>query len=177
MFAPTGLSIGLLLAPLLLLAPPAVAERDADPGRLRSSEHRYQLALGSDWIPVSAAAPAIAGYRRPEHGQLLTITRLDYPNTAAWRNAASFFDQVEAGVAATATGYRRLSRSVSRDVLPLMDLWFQHQRGGTAETVAMRFLFFRAYTLILTVSTRSAAYPRQRRPVRKLLASFQPYLD
>jgi hypothetical protein len=158
-----------------LLAAPALADGEAV---MRHAEHRFEIELASGpWreVPIGEVQP-VAGWMNDELGAVLAITRVDYPNADAWRGKDRFFEEVEAGVREHTEGYRRLGRRTHKlGRVPAMDLTFRHQRGDGHEVVLTRFIFFRTYSLALTVAVPGEAYGERRRQLARLVSSFQPY--
>jgi hypothetical protein len=58
--------------------------------------------------------------------------------------------------------------------LPTMDLELTRVVEGRRETVAMRFLFFRTYTLTLAASGTRDAMKRDRKALDRLISRFAP---
>jgi hypothetical protein len=167
------LPASLALAACLVLGQAAVAGAQEV---VQSRPHQYRLALPAGWTDASAAGPAmVSGHRHEPSGARLAITRVDYPNPAAWQQEAAFFEQVEDGVRAAAPGYARLHRRQLRlGRVPAMDLSFRRRTGDGAEVVHMRFLFFRRYTLALALAAPARAHRRHGREHRALVDSFVP---
>lgn len=163
------------VALLALLAAPALADGEAV---LRHAEHRFEIELlGGPWreVPIGEVQP-VAGWMNDEAGAVLAITRVNYPNADAWRGKDRFFADVEAGLRETTEGYRRLGRRTHRlGRVPAMDLTFRHQRADGSEVVLTRFIFFRTYSLALTVAVPDDAYGERRDQLARLVRSFKPY--
>jgi hypothetical protein len=163
------------LALLVLLAAPALADGEAV---LRHAEHRFEIELaGGPWREVAIGeTPPVAGWKNDAAGAVLAITRVDYPNADAWRGKARFFEDVEAGLREATRSYRRLDRQRHKlGRVPAMDLTFRHERGDDDEVVLTRFLFFRTYSLALTIAVPRDAYDDRRRQLSRLVESFKPY--
>lgn len=139
----------------------------------RHDDHRFELALGDDWQRDGDALT----WRNPSTAQTLTITRIDSSNYAAWRGRRSFFTGVEQGVIDAAPGYRALRKRRGKlGRVPHLDLWFEYQPADSEPlAVAMRFVFFRRYTLVLAIDTPAERYRKQRARLRQLTKSFKPY--
>lgn len=165
----------LAVALVVLLAAPALADGEAV---LRHAEHRFEIELaGGPWREVPMGeTPPVAGWRNDDAGAVLAITRLEYPNVDAWRGKDHFFQQIEAGLRETTQRYRRLDRRRHKlGRVPALDLTFKHRRGDADEVVLTRFIFFRTYSLALTVAIPDDAYGSRRRPLDRLVNSFKPY--
>jgi len=150
-----------------LVAAPATADV------FRHDEHRFKLTIDDDFERDGEALL----WRNGRAEQTLSITRINSSNHAAWRGKRSFFAGVETGVRSNAPGYRALKKRRGRlGRVPHLDLIFEYDADGdTKITVAMRFVFFRRYTLVLAVDTPARRYRKHRRAVRKLTKSFKPY--
>ncbi|WP_428264044.1 hypothetical protein [Haliangium sp.] len=117
----------------------------------------------------------LAGYRHPPSDARLAITRIRYPNLRAWRGEDSFFAEVEAGVAAAAVGLDRFHQRRQRlGRVPALDLGFRGRGPNGREVLLTRFLFFRRYTLALTMRVPTRGYRRHQRALRALVESFEP---
>ena len=168
---------------------------------IKVPEHQYQLSGLETWRPMpepSAKTPApnappesnasastakdrgasvrLAGYWHDRSNARLAIARMNYPNLGAWRRDKAFFAQVEAGLSETSPGFKRLYQNQMRiGKVPALDVTFRRKTNDGTEVVLMRFLFFRRYTLALTLSMPKRAYRRYRRTHRKLIENFVPY--
>ncbi len=166
-----------LAFPTALSAP---ARAGAAPDQaIENAEHRFRLPLSADWRPV-APAPGpehiVASYANRATGQSLVVTRIDFPNIDAWRNKRPYFTAVEAGFRAASTDYRRLrkrQRKLGR--VPVMDLRFERRRAGARETVDVRVIFFRTYSLTLLVASPDRPPRRVARATRAMLTGFRPF--
>ncbi len=160
---------GAVAAVALAIALPAPA--GAEP--VRHPEDRWELELPESWTRRGDDQV----WANPDTGQQLVVHRIDGPGTPAWRGRKDFFDGIEAGVSRTASGYKRLKRSTGKvGRVPTMDLWFRYDAADGAEvTVAMRYLFFRRYAVVLAVDTPRQSARRHRRGTRHLLRSFRPW--
>jgi hypothetical protein len=166
----------------------------ADTTTLREDpEHHYQITLGPAWLDKAAAIAAtgaigdrpalLAGYEHPRSGALVAVTRINYPNLGAWRarTRPAYVAAIEQGVREAVVSYRRLEQRTGFDQVPVFDLVFRSRRPGGQgkqgnEIVAMRFLFFRTYSLVMTVTVPARAYRRHKRTLRAVQNSFKPYL-
>lgn len=146
--------------------------------------HQFQLAGLDGWIALAPASREdiadarglLGGYRHPPSGALLAITRVDYPNPRAWRRDHGFFAEVEAGIETASSGYQRFHHRQHRmGRVPTLDLGFRRRAARGREVVLMRFLFFRRYTVSLTMTMPARAYRRHQAALRALLDSFAPY--
>lgn len=149
--------------------------------QIRDKVHRFQLRIPrAGWVtlPVDAKHTEPLRAMRSANGrQLLAISRVNFRNPMAWRRDRRFFRVVEQGLRGAADDYKRLhyrQRRVNR--VPALDIVFEQSRAGAREVVAMRFLFFRRYTLTLAVTQAKREYRTKRRGTLALLRSFTPYL-
>lgn len=187
-----GLAMGLVLA-----AARTVAAQGAQDGAARDAiqvaAHQYQLDLPVAWSPaapasgdastsgatagtVTGSSAVLSRHAHDAGGARLVITRVAYPNPGAWSRKDAFFDQVEHGIRAAAPGCTRLQRRQHRlGRVPAMDVQLRRRMGHGAEVVHMRFLFFRRYTLTLTLAAPARGYRRHGRAYRALVDSFVPY--
>jgi len=172
------LALTLPLVAVAALAARASAEAPAKRGT-ESAEHHFRLLLPAAWQPVTPAPgpeQIVASYTNPATDQVLAITRANFPNIPAWRKKQAFFTAVEAGFAEASDDYRRLHlrrRHLGR--VPVMDLRFERQRAGQRETAFVRLLFFRTYSLTLTVVSPGRLARRQSREVGKITDAFRPF--
>lgn len=154
----------------------AAAESPPESGKITDTALHYTLDLGSGWQPAPAPKPALAGFVRPDAHQTLALLRMRYPTRPAWRGKRHFFDNVEDGVKAGAPHYHRLRRRRFKlHGVPVLDLRYSEREHGGRSAVAMRFIFYRRYTLAAVLVTPWRAR-RARRQARRVVASFQPYL-
>lgn len=166
----------MLLAITSLLGGAAVAE----PARDRS--HRYELSPPAEWQPVAAPPQGVlAGYEHGASRALAAVARVDYPNLDAWRsrNRNAYFAEIEDGIREAVLGYERVSmrgRTLTRLDVPVLDLTFRHRTGDRDEIVLMRFLFFRRYSLSLTIRTPAGEFRSHKRAWEQARTSFQPYI-
>jgi hypothetical protein len=139
----------------------------------RDADRRFELELPAAWTKDSDALL----WRNSDTDQVMVVTRIDGPTSDAWRGRRSFFDAVEKGVRDSADSFKSLRRRRGKaGRVPTLDLWFQYRATDGADvTVAMRFLFFRRYTLSLAIDTPAKRFRKHRRAVRKLTKSFKPY--
>ncbi|HTM19924.1 MAG TPA: hypothetical protein VL172_05440 [Kofleriaceae bacterium] len=102
-----------------------------------------------------------------------STTDLPHPNPA--RKQKAYRDQVVAGVAAAAPGYRLIERT---DAEPssawTIDLVFERTVDGVREVVAMRFWLAPDRTMVLTIAMPAADWPAARAATRRQLRSFPP---
>jgi hypothetical protein len=156
--------------------------------------HLYKIDPGEGWTSATAApaggaataaAPAataaqpgatrLLGSYRHAGGALLAIARIDYPNPAAWKDDKAFFAEVEAGLARDTAGYQK--RAVKRRTLegvPALDLTFRRRIDGGEETVAMRILFYRNYSLAATAAVSTRLWRKQHGAIERAIKSFAP---
>ncbi len=143
-------------------------------------KQRYRFALGSGWLAVDvgeASQTPLIGYQH-KRGAVLTVNRVDYPNIPAWRKSTRtpYYDQIERGVRERVTRYKRLKRTaLHKGKVPVLDLVFRHRTDAGEHVVIMRFLFYRRYSVSLSVSVPAREYKRRKRALLGLRDSFQPY--
>jgi len=137
----------------------------------------YQITIPAGWHKTEGAAgpeKLLASYRNQRRGQVLALTRIAYPNPR--RQKSAFHNSVEAGLRAAARNYRRLRRRNTRiERVPVMDVVFQRGARNHREVVFTRFIFFRTFTLVLSVSGPAARYKRDKKRTWALVKSFRPY--
>jgi len=153
---------------------PAAAEKVVD------REQRYRLELPDGFSAAAGTPPdgVIARYRDAGGSTAVSIARIDFANSAAWRGKDEHFASVESGTRAASPGYRRIERRRHKlGKVPALDLWFERDADGGRKLVATRFVFFRRYTLILTAAMPAAVSRKDRDRVGKLVGSFEPHLD
>jgi hypothetical protein len=151
------------------------AERPGGDTPIDLPETPAEITIPANWtstpIPDVVAKPVVA-YESPA-GAHVVITRAGAHNPLAWaeRTRTKYADQVEAGVTAATEGYQRKKRSIQKvNGVPTMDLEISRLVDGERETVKMRFVFFRTYTLTLAAT----APAKDRSTVDAILASFGP---
>src|SRR5690606_25860846 len=128
------------------------------------------------WMAESAEQPEILRRFQRAGGARLVVTRTDHPNRAARRGDRDFFAEVERGLARSVPDYRRhKSKTFKLGSVPALDLWFHRNRGRQRQLIAMRFLFFRRFTLALAVSSAPSRRPVLGRAERAALSSFKPF--
>jgi hypothetical protein len=162
------------LALLLLIATAGIAAAED----AVDESQRYRISL-PDGVTADGELPAgtLARWTDGDRGVQVAIARVDYGNTPAWRGNDRFFTSVEAGVRSAARRYQRISSQRQRlGRVPALDLWFSRDTDRGPGVVATRFLFFRRYTLILTVTVDRGGYRRQRGRMETVVGSFEPYL-
>ena len=166
---------GLAALAVVALGGPAQAGGD---GVVESAEHQFRLALGADWARISPAPgpeQIIESRVQADTGRTLVVVRMDYPNPDAWRGRRSFFDAVEAGFRSACVGYRRLRVHRGRlQRVPVLDLAFSRERDGARQTVQVRALFFRTYSLVLVI-TSPGSRRHALRELRAQAAEFRPF--
>lgn len=168
----------LVAALALSLAAPRAAQAQVE---LEDSSNYFTLSLPVGWqaaTPVAGTESIITAFVAPGSERELAVTRVDYPNRAAGRDPSTFFAQVEAGLQRSSPGYTRLARKQRRFAhVRVLDLTFRHSPAQRdAEVMAIRFLFFRTFSLSLAVAGKASRYRRQRRSTQAILASFRPHL-
>jgi hypothetical protein len=172
-----ALTLAGVLAAALLVGP-AAAE-------VRVAEHQFRHADLDGWSeqPVRDRGDAgnvliVAGHRHARSGAVLAITRMNLVSPRARDLEDAFFADVEAGIESASARYQRFHRRQQRvDRVPALDLGFRRDTDGGREVVLMRFLFFRRYTVALAVRVPDRAYRRHGRALRKLIESFEPYIE
>jgi hypothetical protein len=160
----------------LLIALPARAER-----AIESREHRYRLTLDSAWrarpAPAGSLAP-LSGYEHDRSGALLAVSRIEYPNAAAWRQRTrdAYYDTIVAGIENSTPGYLLMERGASmQGPVPALDLVYRRGDARNHEVVVLRFLFFRRYALALALAVPERAYRGHKRALRAVQQSFSPF--
>jgi hypothetical protein len=163
----------------LLIALPAraaPAERAVE-----SREHRYRLALDSLWrarpAPAGSLAP-LSGYEHDRSGALLAVSRIDYPNSAAWRQRSrdAYYDAIVAGIETSTPGYDLVERGASmQGQVPALDLIYRRREARGSEVVLLRFLFFRRYALALALTVPERGYRGHKRALRAVQQNFAPF--
>jgi hypothetical protein len=158
--------IGLVWAALLWA--PAVVLDDA---------MGLDLALGPEWRKIEEPPPAEGGtiLLRMQHGDETVVVARRRGNTeAAYAKEkparTAYFDGVEKGVKDETPGYRRLSateRGLGSRNIPALDLWFRGREGVRG----LRFVFFRGFMVVLSVSSPGS---RPSRDHRRIVDSFVP---
>ena len=129
--------------------------------------------------------------RTRDRDVVLVVSRGDASNPRAWskRRRPSLLAEVEAGLAAAASKYRKIGKGrdffaagvpafdfeLERDVPVTSDdgIATKHRR----ERVVVRFLFFRTYTLVLTIAGPPKAVRAARGESDRVRASFSPPAD
>ncbi|MDB4960854.1 MAG: hypothetical protein JWP01_853 [Myxococcales bacterium] len=153
----------LVVATVVAAAAPAAAELIAIPSSTATLE------LGTGWTPVTAAGIVVGS--RSERGLVLAVTRAQVPNLDAWRarKREAYADDIERGISAAITGYRRTSRTLTEvRGVPVLDL---EGRRPDGTTVVLRFVLYRTYALALALEIpRSGDIA----PARAIAASFTP---
>lgn len=158
-----------------LLALTTTAAADGAPP-LRDPGNRFTIELPAGARPAPLPEGVVLA-RRLAGGLTVTVSRIEHPNRDARRGVDRYFEQVERGVAEATPHYRRLGKTLHRiGQVPVLDLHVRRGPREARERVSMRFLFFWRYSLVLTVAGPERAVAKARRPVRRLLASFQPYI-
>ncbi len=156
---------------LALLAPPASAEPIVD------EELHFTLELPANFTAL-AKGTALRRYSHPS-GLKASLSRIDNPNLPAyWRKESkAFLASLERGVAKASTGYRLRTRQDSRaGRTPVLDIHFQRVREGVRELVWMRFLLFRRFALVASVSSPYRADRKTRKLAEKFTSSLAPYV-
>lgn len=158
---------------VLLLAAPAARADEV----VREADDYYQLTVPRGWTAVEPAAGAeeiVLARAQAATGQALALTRVAYPNRH--RKDEAYRNQVVAGLAAATRDYKQLSRrDRTVSTVPVTDVVFRHRASTGARVTSVRFLFFRTFTLILTVAGPADGHERTRRTTAALISSFQPY--
>jgi hypothetical protein len=164
--------------PTTAAKPPPPARPSAAPGALADADQQFQLDLGDGWQRTAAASPALAAWTWRVSDGVASLTRIDAAPAGAWLARDDFFAGVERGLAAEVDGYTRARRRIGRlGRVPFMDIWYRFRSpAGELRGVAMRMLFFRHYVLTLAIEAPATALRRERRPVRRALDSFRPYV-
>ncbi len=166
--------LGALLL-VLAVAPTARAEVTTD------KTHRFQLDLDDGWREVPAPTDShtpLVGFEHRKRRALMAVSRVEYPNLDAWRRRTrkAYYSEIEKGIKTSVDGYKRLRQNTTRlGRVPALDLTFRHRDKDGERVVFMRFLFFRTYSLSLSLSLPYRQYRRHKRRLRTVLHSFKPY--
>lgn len=146
---------------------------------LRDATEYYQLDIPDGWVasqPAPGAEDILLARTQAALGQALAVTRVRYPNPR--RTREEYRDQVVAGIRAATRDFTKLTR---RDrtlaTVPVTDVVFRHRTDSGARVTSVRFLFFRTFTVMLTVTGPADGHRRSRRATAALVSSFQPYFD
>jgi hypothetical protein len=162
------------LAVVLVCAAAPVLAGDDTSGH-RDAKNQFQLQIPPSWKSARGADGTLLAFESTPSGRLLTVTRVDFPNRRAWRKDKTFYEEVERGVEESSKQYKRLARKTRKHgKVPGLDLTFR-RASADYPVVAMRFLFFRRYTLIVSLAYSDAAYKAHRQSGSKLVSSFKPY--
>jgi hypothetical protein len=155
---------------LTLTAPPSHADTIKNKGAY------FQLHLPAGWrrIKASPGSEKLLVSYRDGSGQVLAVVQASHPNRGAWRNRKEFFDHVEAGFKKATTGYKQLYRRVRKlGRVPSMEIDFTHEREGRTEMVMVKIIFFRTFTLSLSIAGDGSHRKRN----NTVLRSFKPYFS
>jgi hypothetical protein len=116
------------------------------------------LDVPAGWTPIdTATGRGIVAAYRGERGAVLAVTRAPVTNTEAHRAATreAYADQIERGIAARVSGYRRVSRRLGEhNGTPVLDLEAQGKGGAT---LVIRVLLFWSYALSLAIEVPAGA--------------------
>jgi hypothetical protein len=150
----------------------------AHTGELTDGKHRYQVELPDGFsLHENLAEGTLARYGDPERAIDVAIARVDYPNSPAWRDDDRFFDNVESGIRGATKRYKRIAKKRRHlGKVPTLDLWFSRQSDRARDVVATRFLFFRRYTLVLSIAMSEEAHKRHKKLAAGIIDSFEPFL-
>jgi hypothetical protein len=173
-----ALALAGVLAAALVSSGRAVAE-------VRVVEHQFRHADLDGWseLPVRDRGDAgnlqvVAGHRHARSGAVLAITRMNLVSPRSRDHEEAFLAGVEDGIENASARYQRFHRRQQRVArVPALDLGFRRDSARGREVVLMRFLFFRRYTVALAVRVPARAYRRHERALRKLVESFEPYVE
>lgn len=155
----------------------AARARADEPPTHRDADARFELRLPATWrtLPPRTGVPFAAA--TGDGAITLTISRIDHPNRDAWRGRERYFAAVERGATAALDDAVRKDRRVHRvGRVPTLDLELVGDSAGSRQRVIQRYLFFRRYTLALTITGDAPTVRRARRSLRRLRDSFVPYL-
>ena len=156
---------------VILLATTRIAVADA-PIDLPDTPTEFVLAPTWRALPAATGAGApIAMFAGPD-GIRVAIARASAGNPRAWIRSKrdGFLAEVVTGMAALASGTVAQTRPAL--AIPALDLGFT--RRSPTDVVRLRALFFRTYTLLLTVGGRAAAMRTHAAEVERLRSSFAP---
>jgi hypothetical protein len=170
-FAGLGFTLGLAL----LLTSPALADDELQ--SVRDAENRFELKAPASWTrkPTSDQHAPLLILSGTE-GQRLTVSRINHPNLAAWKKKKHFFEQVVRGLAANTQGFRlRRQKRRKAGLVPVLELAFYRKGKLAKESVWMRFLFFRRYTIVAVSALPANAKRSLRLQANRAVDSLQPY--
>lgn len=182
----SGLLVSLLVS-LFVSAFASTTVADGKPtttdGAVLDGANRFQVELGPTWIGASGPAATatstegevfvVGKWSRPDISATVTVLRVNFGNRGAWRGDKQFFSNVEKGVVGSTPGIRSVKRSRGKvGIVPHLDLRFLRQSKESPHA-SMRFLFFRRYTLIATVTGTRAS----KRTAARVVKSFKPYFE
>ncbi len=164
------LTAALFTLGIVAIAPPALSKP------LTDRTHRFAIDVDANWSRQhKVPSGTVAVFTNPKHGLQLAIARVNHPNRAAWRSRAWFFASVEQGVQRAATKYKRLHRKRHKlGRVPALDIEYRH-RGQEELVTFSRFLFFRRYSLVLSISVPAQSHGRQKKRMKAIVGSFRPY--
>lgn len=121
-------------------------------------------------VTPAGARGLVIGYRGGG-GIVLAVTRAQVPNVDAYRTPArdAYVDQIERGLAARVTGYRRVSRRFAEQRgTPALDL---EARRADGATIVVRVLLFWTYALSLAIEVPPGG---DAKTAREIAAKFAP---
>lgn len=165
---------------VMLLAAPAYADGTREVDKADDKKMRFKLRLGSGWTvlpqPDDARTP-LAGYRHRGYDALIAINRVDYPNIPAWRTKErdAYFDEIERGIRATVTDYKRLGQDRGRlRNIPFYQVTFRHRSDDGRRMVLMRFIFYRRYSVSMSLDVPARSYRKNKKALQKIRDTFAP---
>lgn len=173
--------VGLLLCLLVVsLTTPAAADGDRAVDNADDKDMRFKLRLGPGWTalarPDDARTP-LAGYRHDGYDALVAINRVDYPNIPAWRTKErdAYFDEIERGLREEVADFKRLGhdRGRLRDI-PFYQVTFRHRTDDGRRVVLMRFIFYRRYSVSLSLEVPARSYRRNKKALQAIRDTFEP---
>jgi hypothetical protein len=172
----TLLRLALTLAVLSLGAAGAAGQSEVEPGTLRDPENRFELKVPATWSRSATTGGALLTVAGPK-GLRLTVTRIDNSNLPAWRRDETFFQYVIDGLARTTPGFRLRRKKRDRaGRVPTLNLAFYRKgAAGRKESVWMRVLFFRSYSLIAVSALPATSRRSLRLEANQAVNSFTPY--
>lgn len=158
------------------------ADGPADKAPLvRDAVQRYELRLGSGWTSMGVAQGAkvpLVGYQHARSGALLSISRVDYPNAAAWKRKSrdAYYAEIERGLRDAAPGYERVDmEALMLGSVPALDVTFRRSGRAGREVVLFRILLFRQYSLAMALSMPEREHRAYRTAHSGVRKSFVPY--
>ena len=153
--------------------------------QVKNRKHRFQLTLGSGWTEVAQPEESrtpLVGWLHRRTRATLAINRVDHPNLQAWRkkNREAYYQEIEKGVMEQLADYERIAfRMQHIKKIPVFELSFRHRgardgRRQSSRLVMMRFIFYRRYSLSMSLSIPERTFKRKKRIFKRVRDSFVP---